>query len=149
MRRIALPPSRWETIGGPALIGALSLAAATAPVVPAWRWTVPLAVLIVGGWQLWRYLRRRPQAATISADGHLMFLQDGGRVFPVSEVRIGSINPTLLAARCGSANGEVLDVFLPGSVIDRETHRLLRKALLALPADSRQIATQSAAGRGK
>ena len=130
MRQIRLPVSRWERLGGPAVVVVLTLLAAVSPVPPVWRVIEGLAILALGGWQYLGYRARRPVTALLPLSGAPVFRLPDGSLFSVSTARIGSATPMLLTARCGNARGEILDLCIPGSTVSRDEHRCLRRAVL-------------------
>ncbi|MGD1983807.1 MAG: hypothetical protein PVF93_07860 [Chromatiaceae bacterium] len=130
MRQIELPVSRWEGLGGPAMVVLLALLAAVSPVPPVWRVIEVLAVLALGGWEYLGYRARRPVTALLPLSGAPVFRLPDGSQFCVSTARIGSATPMLLAARCRNARGEVLDLFIPATIVSPDEHRCLRRAVL-------------------
>lgn len=130
MRQIQLPVSRWERLGGPAVVVVLTLLAAVSPVPPVWRVIEGLAIVALGGWQYLGYRSRRPVTALLPLSGSPVLRLPDGALFSVSTASVGCATPVLLAARCGNARGDVLDLFVPGTIVSREDHRCLRRAVL-------------------
>jgi hypothetical protein len=112
------------------MVVVLAVLAAVSPVPPVWRAIEVLAVLVLGAWEYLGYRARRPVTALLPPSGAPVFRLPDGSQFRVSTARIGSATPMLLAARCGNEHGEALDLFIPATIVSRDEHRCLRRAVL-------------------
>lgn len=140
---IDLPLPPVLRVSGPLLIGIAGSLPLLAPLQPGWRLGMVL-LTIVWGLILWhRFLRTRTAQVTLCADGRLFCKRADGRSIAIESVIAGHVGRLLVSAQLAGDGGRA-PLFVPSQGLSRESHWVLRRAVLGFRSSAAAPGGQSA-----